>query len=442
MGHRLCTRIARTFFGAAIAAFAWGAASASADDFKVLHAFCSLDNCADGDAPYYNKLTMDSTGTLFGTTAYGGAHGWGTIFALKPNARNTGYKYKQLYDFCPAANCSDGAENYAGPILDAAGNLYGTASSGGAYQEGDVWELELASGKRTLHVIHSFCATSGCPDGENPKYASLTYQGAAGGAPYDGASPLYGIASYGGSHAQGVVYAVTPVSGTHKWKYRVLYAFCAQSGCADGATPTSLIADGAGHLFGTAYLGGANAQGVIFELAPAGKRWSSSVLYNFCSLSQCADGQGYVTSLTFDGQRNLLGAATYGGTEGDGVLFRLKPKGAQSEYSVLHSFCTGDCSDGGYPSGALALDDSGAIYGAASYSLNGDGNEYLNGVIYKFDSSGVHPLHTFCGNWCGEGYGPLNGVLRDGNGHLFGMTNEGGAHVSGPGGTVYELTPK
>jgi uncharacterized repeat protein (TIGR03803 family) len=97
-----------------------------------LHTFCNDANCSDGaqsaagmgTATHFGPLVLDASGTLFGATQFGGAHGKGALFSL------SGTTYSVLYDFCTLGNCADGADPSA-VILDASGNIYGTASQGG-----------------------------------------------------------------------------------------------------------------------------------------------------------------------------------------------------------------------------------------------------------------------------------------------------------------------
>ena len=70
--------------------------------------------------------------------------------------------------------------------------------------------------------------------------------------PYDGQSPLYGTAFDGGENGVGVVFELTSVDG--HWSETVLYNFCSETNCTDGANPEALIADSAGNLFGTTYI--------------------------------------------------------------------------------------------------------------------------------------------------------------------------------------------
>ena len=110
----------------------------------------------------------------------------------------SGYKYKVLYSFCAAANCTDGANPNGSLIEDAAGNLYGTTFDGGAGRlvsrgGGTVFELrppKQAGGSWTETVLYSFCSAANCTDGEYP-YAGLIQ---------DAAGNLYGTTYQGGAN--------------------------------------------------------------------------------------------------------------------------------------------------------------------------------------------------------------------------------------------------
>jgi hypothetical protein len=149
----------------------------------------------------------------------------------------------------------------------------------------------------------------------------------------DGAGNLYGTTAAGGAntscdgHSCGVVFELTP-SGTG-WSETVLYSFCSQSNCADGNYPSAgLIMDGAGNLYGTTLESGKNTCqtsygcGVVFELTPTTNGWSETVLYSFCSQSNCADGNYPSAGLIMDGSGNLYGTTIYGGNNW-GVVFEL-----------------------------------------------------------------------------------------------------------------------
>jgi uncharacterized repeat protein (TIGR03803 family) len=80
---------------------------------------------------------MDKAGNLYGTMREGGVYGSGTVFKLTPS--NNGWAYTSLHDFY----CStDGCAPYGSVAFDSDGNIYGTASGGGKYEYGTVWEIK------------------------------------------------------------------------------------------------------------------------------------------------------------------------------------------------------------------------------------------------------------------------------------------------------------
>ena len=118
---------------------------------------------------------------------------------------------------------------------------------------------------------------------------------------------------------------LAPITEGAAASYQVLYKFCSQSGCADGAFPRAgLIIDAAGNLYGTTLRGGsaglAAGRGVVFRLAPDG---TETVLHDFCSSGVCPDGEP-AASLTIDGFGNFYGTTASGGIAGSaGVVFAL-----------------------------------------------------------------------------------------------------------------------
>src|SRR6202142_4776936 len=120
----------------------------------------------------------------------------------------------------------------------------------------------------------------------------------------------------------------------HAQAETVLYNFCSQPNCVDGANPaSSLMPDGAGNFYGTTQLGGANMYGTVYELSPNGSGgYNESVLYSFCSLQKCTDGSYPYSYVTSDGHGNLYGTTYFGGLyasgpySGYGLVFELSPK--------------------------------------------------------------------------------------------------------------------
>lgn len=131
---------------------------------KILHSF----NLADADGASPLGVVLDSSGNLYGTTFGGGAYSGGTVFELIPSSGG-GWTEKLLLNFVPYG--IGGYLPYAGLMLDVAGNLYGTTAYGGAYDCGTAFELARgAAGGWAEKVLHSFNPNG--TDGQNP-YAPL-----------------------------------------------------------------------------------------------------------------------------------------------------------------------------------------------------------------------------------------------------------------------------
>jgi uncharacterized repeat protein (TIGR03803 family) len=417
-----------------LAAFAVTASifPASAGTFQDIHVFCAKGTCADGEAA--NDLVADRAGNLYGTAYAGGANTWGTIFQLSPTGGKK-WTFKVLHSFCHVSNCTDGGAPTAPPIMDVSGNLYGTTTVGGR-GEGVVYELIQSPTTKIWKekVLYTFCPKANCADGSIP-HTALTYAGAVSGALYDGMSPLYGTVSSGSANGtyKGAVFELSPGKGG-KWSEQILYSFCANSKCTDGATPTdfgALVLDGSGNLFGTTKNGGAAGQGVAFELSPKGGTWSESVLHDFCSANDCHDGGPPYANMIMAPTGTLIGTTPFGGQNLHGAIYTIVP-GAAPLYSVLYSFCAQPlCADGSYPYSHVTLDAAGNIYGTAEEDGSAD-----YGIAFELNSQ-LRVLHNFCTKSdCPDGEYPQSALVMDASGNLFGTTQDGGAEDRG---VVYEI---
>jgi len=283
-------------------------------------------------------------------------------------------------------------------------------------------------------VLYSFCPVSGCADGEFPDYGNLIF---------DTAGNLYGTTYKGGTYNSGTVFELTPEG--HGWAETVLYNFCSATGCNDGSNPYSgLIFDSAGNLYGTTSAGGNPGGGTVFELSPGDGGWTETVLYNFCSLTNCADGSLPFSSLIFGGSGNLYGTTYESGAYDRGTVFQLAP-GTNGKWTenVLHSFAN-DGQDGEAPWAALIIDSGGNLYGTTVYGGNFTGGCGTLGCGTVFELSPGDGgwtekiLHKFSENGK-DGYDPYGSLIFDAAGSLYGTTYSGGRHQVG---TVFELTPK
>jgi uncharacterized repeat protein (TIGR03803 family) len=362
-------------------------------------------------------LLFDASGNLYGTTGFGGngqcntGVGCGTVFMLMP-ATHGSWTEKVLYSF---QGGSDGEQPVAGLRFDSAGNLYGTASFGGLFSYGIVFELTpAASGEWTESILHAFGSVN---DGRSPTTPLV----------FDSVGNLYGTTEYGGSSSNGIVFELTPGS-QQSWSETILHNF---AGNTDGSVPIGPLSfDGAGNLYGTTVSGGApGGAGTVFELEPNGNgTWSERVLHSFGATS--TDGLN-PNGVVFDSAGNLDGSTGGGGSAGYGTVFQLAAGSGWPE-TILYSF-TGP-SDGGY-STAVILDSAGNIYGTSKY-----GGLAGVGAVFKLSlSSGSWKnkvIYWFPG---GAGYDPRANLIADSAGNFYGTTGNGGLYQSG---AIFKLSPK
>src|SRR3974390_2025528 len=176
-GHSLRPCILAAFATIILASLAWGSTE------NVLYTF---QGEADGGRPY-GLPTFDATGNLYGTASGGGAYGHGVVFELTNNAGV--WNYSVLYSFRGADSLSgpDGDAPMGPVTFDRAGNIYGTTSAGGSYRCGTVYELSLVDGLWVESVLHSF--TGNGKDGCGP----------VSGVVLDAAGNIYGTAMWGGT---------------------------------------------------------------------------------------------------------------------------------------------------------------------------------------------------------------------------------------------------
>jgi len=397
------------FNNVAVALFALMTATAllspqamSAQTFTVLYSFTGG---ADGRAPYAG-LVRDNAGNLYGTTYQGGSptwcpHGCGTVFKVDTAGNET-----VLHTFLGG---KDGAYPSYGYLLrDAAGNLYGTTYDGASPGNGTAFMIS-AAGKEL------FLPFAGGANGGHPSAGLIS----------DPAGNFYGTTTYRGSgcapYGCGTVFKISKTG-----KETVLHSF---SNGSDGAYPyAQLLRDSAGNLYGTTQGGGTDGVGTVFEIDSSGKE---KVLYSFHA--DPADGNFPYAGLIEDASGNLYGTTAYGGMLGAGIVFKIDKSGQET---IVYNFCAQFCADGGTPYGNLVMDSSGNFYGTTS--SEGD-PESSSGTIFKLTPTGqLTVLHTFCSQFqCSDGAIPLDGLLLDKSGNLYGTASSGGVNNHG---TVFKLT--
>ncbi len=369
----------------------------------------------------------------------------------------------QTFTALNSFNMTDGFGPVAPLVQGTDGNLYGTTFGGGANdstscpsaQCGTVFQITTTG---TLNSIYSFCSKDSCTDGSEP-YAPLI-QGTDGN--------FYGTTLQGGNGSYcfftgncGTVFKIT-TDGT----LTTLYNFCSKTACADGGIPEAgLILGTDGNFYGTTYSGGAGSAcpysisgcGTAFKITPSG---TLTTLYNFCSQTNCADGDSPVAPLIQGSDGNFYGTELSGGADlslcggyGCGTVFKLTSKGV---LTTLYSFCSQtDCADGAGPYAGLIQATDGNFYGttieggSATYgSLCSEFGFQGCGTVFQITPSGtLTTLYSFCvQDHCADGAGPGAALIQATDGNLYGTTESGGAYggidpCNSLGcGTIFEIT--
>lgn len=327
----------------------------------------SFQGGLEGQQPQ-GPVTLDAHGNVYGMTLAGGGLGGcyvegvyvgcGTVFRLTPNAGG-GWAKALLHAF----DGNDGAFPFGGLTFDKAGNLFGTTSSGGLFQGGNVFEMSHAQSGWLFIPVYDF--GTNVNDGNYPIVGVIV----------DRHGNLYGTTTYGGRPTCycGIAFELSP-TGTG-WKEIILHSFA--GGLADGAFPYAPLIFGApGTLYGTADSGGyqgciAYGCGTVFSLSRSSGGWVETQLHHFTGGSQ--DG-GLPNGLVLDGTGNIYGTTFVGGASGNGTVFKLSTDGS---WNILYSFAGGSV-DGSKPVAGLAFDNAGNLYGTTS-----QGGTYGLGTVFQ-----------------------------------------------------------
>jgi uncharacterized repeat protein (TIGR03803 family) len=249
-----------------------------------------------------------------------------------------------------------------------------------------------------------------------------SFAGANGAGPLNGVihgpdGKLYGTTVFGGRHGLGCVYSLTPSGSGYTEK--VLFSF----DNAAGAKPGGNVAVGAhGDLFGETVIGGADQNGVAFELVPAGPG------------SYTENGGQPIGAPVLDAHGDIFGVTQFGGTGGQGVVYELTPSPAGYAEHVLHSFANG----AGQPQAGLAMAGDGTLFG----TLYGASAVNTNGSVFRLQLTKTGPVYADIYNFLGgtDGSNPFAVLTVDNHtGVIYGTTEYGGG--SGSYGTVFSLTP-
>ncbi len=387
----------------ALAALVCCSLAAQAQTWTVIHSFSGPDGSYPGAG-----LTMDAAGNLYGTASGGGTHGHGTVFKL--THKPAGWIFTPLYSFAGPDGNGPSARVMIGPD----GTLYGTTVYGGAAGYGTVFRLQPPAG---------FCRSFQCPWTETVLYSFRN--GSDGGEPgwgdlaFDQQGNIYGTTSQGGYNGSscygygcGVLYKLTRSGGS--WAYSVLYSF---QGGNDGFRPIAgVIPDASGNLYGTTEAGGPNESGTVYKLTSSGSGWTESILYDFPNFN---DGGLPYGGLIFDRFGNLYGTTSIYGLMDGGTVYELTPANGGWNFSVLTAV-----SAYAGPTASPSMDASGNLYGTISFG---------SFEVFKVTHSGNDWIQT---QFQGGSDGTVANVIVDSSNTVYG-TDAGGIHSMG---SVFAIT--
>ena len=324
-----------------------------------------------------------------------------------------------LYNFTGGV---DGADPFAGLTVDQAGNFYGVAAAGGVQTCGvnglvgcgTAFVLQRSASGWRFTTLYDFAGGS---DGFSPGELSF----GPGGA-------MYGSTEYGGAGGSGIVFRLQPPLGPCKtalcyWTKTTLYGF---SGGQDGNLPSGVVADSAGNLYGTTYLGGTYNGGTVFELSHASGGWTKSVVYSFGGPN---DGLYPSSGVVFDRLGNLYGVTYYGGTGTYGTLYQLKRNGTGWTETVIDNF-TSSGVEGSGPDGDPIFDASGNLY-----MTNTNGGINGGGTVVKFTPSGNQWMMNVIYSFLYES--SPDALSMDSQGNLYGILS----YTNDERGSIFKLTP-
>ncbi len=395
-----------------------------AQSFTVLH---TLNGGADGNQ-LINGLTIDRQGNLYGTAFEGGInncgddYGCGTVFKL--SRHGTQWIFSILYRF---TGRSDGWAPAAPVTVAADGSIYGTTSLGGTT---DCSGLGCGTVFR-LQPPPRICGAFNCPWRKTTLYQfTFGLDGAYPKGPLilDQAGNIYGTATNSDSQRhKGSVWELSP-SGSG-WTFNVIHEFADSDGA--GWPNGGLIFDRSGKLWGVGGFGGAqdcgdpqlpNWCGSIFELTPSGSGWTENTAFGF----RRSNGDSPTGSLALDQSGKLYGTLENNGPNGNGGVFQYNP--STQQLNVLFSgVANGE--DWYGPAGGVVLDPVGNVYAADPYT----GAHSFGFALELTPSSGswiLSDLHDFTGG--SDGGHPYGPMVMDANGNIYGANQSN---------VIFEITP-
>jgi uncharacterized repeat protein (TIGR03803 family) len=397
-----------------------------------LQALYSFGPANSGDAATPQEgLALDSAGNLYGVS-YAGGVGVGAVFELSPPAAGqTAWTESVLLSFSERG-ANDGAHPAGKLLVGPAGTLFGTTSGGGG--------PDNDQGGTVFELTPPALPGSAWTETVLHVFAGGKKDGSgpSGSLAMDASGALYGVTT-AGALGPGILYELSPpTGGKTAWSETILYEFSSKGDHAFGPTSGPVI-DAGGTLYievepVNALHGG--SAGAVLSFSPSGGTTTETTLEMFPTTGK--QGYGPTGGLAMDSSGALYGATSGGGKNDDGVVFRLSPPtgGGQWTLSVLAGLTGAQgVSD---PASGVALTPGGDIVAVS------DGQKKAtNGAVFQLTPDGGAPwplavLATFTKKSPTLGQSPTGNLVTDAAGNIYGVTQQGGANGNG---VVFEIIP-
>jgi uncharacterized repeat protein (TIGR03803 family) len=424
--------------------------SAGDVDFDVLHTFNVVENPL-GLGPSRGGSQPDTRpvlyrGVVYGMTYTGGKNGTGVVYRYDPRTK----EYSVIHSFGPlsaSGTNEDGANPGVALTPGPHSVFYGMAQNGGANGTGTIFRISASGDFEVLHTFSALDASSHNEDGAHPLraivigndgnlYGTTRVGGENTCRPAGGCGVAWMMDRWGG-----------PLSVLHQFTADEGHAaslLLARDGFFYGCAVfpyTNAPPPG--------FPPGVLPSGILYRMDPSGKYFQ--VLHRFSTVDTTtgdnSDGADCYEPLVETRPGVFFGAAPFGGPNGNGVVFRYS-LATPDAVDIVHAFSAtnsaGKNADGAFPDGRLTPGHDGWLYSNAYY-----GGSHGNGVVYRVRSDGEFGvLHTFSatdpatgGN--SDGANPDLGVIFDRHGGLIGIATAGGLGNASYGfgnGTLYSLS--
>lgn len=386
----------------------------------ILHTWTTNENPSEG------QLAKDSAGNIYGyNTTTVNNDGTDTFYSFLfklTNLQNGSYSYSVPFTF--ASNYS--LYNTATPVLDASGNIFGTAfDKNNTNSPGVLFELVNSGGNYTFQVLYTFVQGVDSPPNRLMMDASGNLYGATPAQLTCCTAGEPTVTGYGN------VYEFVNNNGAYSKK--VLYDYSSSNNAAGSFG--LLTMDAAGNLFDIGDEANYSTEDVVELVKGADGSYTERLLYR-----ETNESINLFAPLTVDANDNLFLATTYVSGSNDGAVVELANNNGSYSLQTLYSFTGG--ADGSYPQTPLVFDASGNLYGTTSYGGSVSGSSGAGTVFALVPGSGGYQLKTlYTFNGTTDGGSPESGILFDQNYNIFGVTNgfyNGTTQVHSPP-TIFEL---